>query len=412
VPDSSCHTFVQWIARRVDEELSATTQRHVARMSSDGRAPDTLERPMFDQGTSPPRRAAAGMQLNVRALTITAIAATLCACTGGDAATVPPAATPGAPGASYPHMPAIAPIGARIGRYMDVPEQARGPAVPPGQKYRLQDLGKGLYMITDNAYQSMFLVTDSGVVVVDAPPSYAEHVRDAVARVTSRPITHLVYSHSHMDHIGGARQLGGKPIIVAHDETARLLVRAADPNRPIPAVTFAQRFTLEVGGKVLELSYHGNAHEPGNIFIHAPAQRVLMVVDVVFPGWMPWRRFALAQDIPGYFAQVEEIGLMDWDTLVGGHVARTGTHTDVEAQLAFIRDVKQAAATALETTKPGEGLDPLDAGNPWAGFDDYIDRVAAQCVNTLTPKWSPRLAGFDVYVWDQCYAMEQSLRIE
>src|SRR5947207_15615748 len=30
------------------------------------------------------------------------------------------------------------------------------------------------------------------------------------------------------------------------------------------------------------------------------------------PGWMPWRRFALAQDVPGYFAQVEEIRKMDW----------------------------------------------------------------------------------------------------
>jgi hypothetical protein len=42
----------------------------------------------------------------------------------------------------------------------------------------------------------------------------------------------------------------------------------------------------------------------------------------------------------------------------------------------------------------------------------YIDRVAAQCVNTLTPKWSTKLGGFDVYVWDQCYSMEQTLRIE
>ncbi len=43
---------------------------------------------------------------------------------------------------------------------------------------------------------------------------------------------------------------------------------------------------------------------------------------------------------------------------------------------------------------------------------NYIDQVAAQCVNTLTPKWSNKPAGFDVYIWDQCYAMEQSLRIE
>ena len=53
-----------------------------------------------------------------------------------------------------------------------------------------------------------------------------------------------------------------------------------------------------------------------------------------------------------------------------------------------------------------------DKGNPWAFFDNYIDRVAAQCVTALTPKWSSRLAGFDVYIWDQCYSMEQTLRID
>ncbi len=263
-----------------------------------------------------------------------------------------------------------------------------------------------------NAYQSMFLVYDRGVVVIDAPPGYAAHIPHAIAEVSDKPITHIIYSHSHIDHIGGAKALGGHPVIIAQEETLRLLMRAADPNRPLPTVTFSDKYTLRVGNQVLELSYHGNAHEPGNIFIYAPAQRVLMVVDIVFPGWMPWRRFALAQDIPGYFAQVEEIRKMDWDTFVGGHVARTGTHADVDVQAEFNRDVKQAAARALETTKPGEGLNPLDKANPWAGFDNYIDRVAAQCVNTLTPKWSSRLAAFDVYIWDQCYAMEQSLRIE
>jgi hypothetical protein len=137
-----------------------------------------------------------------------------------------------------------------------------------------------------------------------------------------------------------------------------------------------------------------------------------MVVDVIFPGWMPWRRFALAQDLRGYFAQVDEIRRMDWTTIVGGLVARTGTRADVEVQAEFMLDVKQATASALATTTPGEGLNPLDQSNPWAGFDHYIDRVAAQCVNSLTPKWSPRLAAFDVWIWDQCYAMEQSLRID
>ena len=309
-------------------------------------------------------------------------------------------------------MPRIAPIGERIGKYSDVPAAARGPAVDPARGYRLEDLGHGLHMVTDNIYQSMFLVHRDGVVVVDAPPNYAASLPQAIAQVTDKPITHVIYSHSHTDHIGGTTLLGGIPIIIAQHETLNRLKRAADPNRPLPTVTFADRHTLEVGGAVLELSYHGNAHVPGNIFIYAPRQRVLMVVDVVFPGWMPWRRFAVAHDVPGYFAQVELIRRLPWVTLVGGHVARTGTHEDVDLQAEFMRDVKQAATAALASTESGVGLDPRDAGNPWAGYDNFIDRVALQCVNTVSPKWAQKLAAFDVYIWDQCYSMEQSLRID
>lgn len=318
----------------------------------------------------------------------------------------------GAAGEPYPAMPAIAPIGVRTGKYLNVPPSAQGAAIDPAKGYRLQNFGNGLYLITDNAIQSMFLVYDKGVVVLDAPQTLATYIPQAIAEITDKPITHIIYSHSHADHIGGVTALHSRAPIIAHEETLRLLRRDADPNRPLPTITFADKYTLKVGNQTLELSYHGNGHEPGNIFIYAPAQRVLMAIDLVFPGWMPWRRFAVAQDIQGYFAQVEEIQKMDWDTIVGGHVARVGTHADVDLQVEFLRDIKQAAATALATTKLGEGLNPQDKSNPWAVFDNYIDRVAGQCVNTLTAKWSPKLAGFDVYIWDQCYSMEQSLRIE
>ena len=314
----------------------------------------------------------------------------------------------------YSNMPVIAPIGERIEKYLPLNESSSGPAIDPKKGYRIQELGKGLYMITDNAYQSMFMVYETGVVVVDAPPPFALHILPAIAEVTDKPITHLIYSHSHIDHIGGTKSLNlnkGVPII-AHEETQRLLLRAKDHNRPIPTVTFQDKYTLKVGSQMLELSYHGVAHEPGNIFVYAPAQKTLMVIDVVFPGWMPWRRFALAKDIPGYFGQVEEISQMKWDLLLPGHVTRTGTHEDVALQLEFMNDLKNTAREALKSTKPGEELNPTDRGNPWAVFDNYIDRVVIQCVNALTPKWSTKLAGFDVYIWDQCYAMEQSLRID
>jgi glyoxylase-like metal-dependent hydrolase (beta-lactamase superfamily II) len=319
---------------------------------------------------------------------------------------------PGQPGSPYANMPQLAPIGVRTDRYLPIPQEDVTPAIDPAKGYRTEKLGRGLYMVTDNGYQSMFLVYETGVVVVDAPPGYSAHIRQAIAEVTVLPITHVIYSHAHADHIGGVTDLGGNPIIIAQEETRRLLEHAKDPKRPLPSITFKDSYTLKVGSQRLELTYPGSPHEPGNIFIYAPEQKTLMVVDIIFPGWMPWRRFALAKDVPGYFDQVAYIDTLPWQTLVGGHVNRTGTHDDVRRQLEFINDIKAAAAAALKSTPPGEEMAVEDKGNAWAVYDNYIDRVVVKCMNSVTPKWQPRLAGYDAFIWDQCYAMEQSLRID
>jgi len=70
-------------------------------------------------------------------------------------------------------------------------------------------------MVTEGAYQSMFLVYETGVVVVDAPPTYAARLRQAISEITPKPITHVIYSHSHTDHIAGTKLLAGGPVIVA-----------------------------------------------------------------------------------------------------------------------------------------------------------------------------------------------------
>jgi hypothetical protein len=66
----------------------------------------------------------------------------------------------------------------------------------------------------------------------------------------------------------------------------------------------------------------------------------------------------------------------------------------------------------LKSITPGKGLNASDRGNPWAVYDHFIDRVEVACVNQLAPRWSSKLAALDVYIWDQCYSMEQSLRLD
>jgi len=306
----------------------------------------------------------------------------------------------------------ILPPGVPNDRYLQVPASAKGPAIDPAKGYRLQPLGEDLYMVTDNAYQAMFLEYDDGVVLVDAPQSLARFIMTAIAEITEKPLTHVIYSHSHLDHIGGMEAIPGNPVVVAHEETRRLLRRSSDPRRPIPTEVFDEKIQLQFGKHRLDLAYHGNGHSPGNTFIYAPGQKTLMVVDIIFPGWIPWRHFALAQDLPGYFAAVETIKTYDFDVLVSGHVTRTGTRADVEIQSEFMRDIKAAAADALRTTQVGDGVSPRDASNPWAVYDVYMDKVIAKCVATLTNQWVTRMGGFDVFIWDHCIAMQESLQVE
>jgi hypothetical protein len=77
----------------------------------------------------------------------------------------------------------------------------------------------------------------------------------------------------------------------------------------------------------------------------------------------------------------------------------------------FLGDLHAAANEGLAGTKIGETMNPDDLTNPWAVYDNFIDRVTIHCVNKLTSKWKSRLAGFDVYIYDQCMWMEQCLRV-
>ena len=82
-----------------------------------------------------------------------------------------------------------------------LPATAIGPKIPP-KGYLVQQIRGGLYWLTDGAYQTMFMVTDKGVVAVDAPPTIGNNYLKAIAEVTNKPVTYVIYSHAHLDHIG------------------------------------------------------------------------------------------------------------------------------------------------------------------------------------------------------------------
>lgn len=302
--------------------------------------------------------------------------------------------------------------------YAPVPPGSFGP-MPNAEGYYAGQIQDNLYWVTDGFYQSMFLVHADGVAVVDAPPTIGHNLLRAIKAVTDQTgtppkVTHLVYSHFHADHIGASSIFGSDVVRVGHEETDRLLRQAGDPNRPAPDRTFKDRLVLEFGhGDRLELAHHGPNHTPDNIFIHAPRHQTLMVIDVVFPGWAPFKNLAVSQDIPAWVAAQDVALEYDWTTLVSGHLGRLGTRDDVDVQRAYVHDLDSSCRQTLASLDPTPFFAQYGpTGNAWAIFKAYFGAAAAQAAAPVTAKYLNKLGGADVFTIDNANTMFESLRID
>ncbi len=288
-----------------------------------------------------------------------------------------------------------------------VPAAALGPAIDPAKGYFVEEIRDGLYWVTNGFYLVMFLTTGEGVIVVDAPPTLGENLLKAISEVTDEPVTHVIYSHYHKDHIGAASMFPDDATYIAHQDTAARLARNGSP-LPAPTVTFEDTFTLNVGSQILRLSHHA-AHTPGDTFVYAPAQKVLMVVDLIWPGWVPFKQLVLAEDTPAFIRTLDRVLDFDFDTLIAGHVGRLGTREDVETQQEYIRDLQANTAKALQTIEFSAIAQQVGTENVWLLFDTFLDTVAQTCADATEPEWVGRLAGADLFTFDNCFKMVMSV---
>ena len=169
----------------------------------------------------------------------------------------------------------------------------------PGVYAALGDTGRG----SEGRPNAGFVVTDSGVVVIDAmaSPRQAEQLVQAIRSVTPQPIKWLVLTHHHPDHHFGAvvfRRLGAK--VIAHSDRRVLAseggedaliadwvrVVGLDAMRgfefaDVPDHSVTGMDTLRLGGRTLIITHPGAAHSAGDLMVWLPHERILFAGDVL-----------------------------------------------------------------------------------------------------------------------------------
>ncbi|WP_435197089.1 MBL fold metallo-hydrolase [Natronomonas sp. EA1] len=299
--------------------------------------------------------------------------------------------------------------GAGVQREFDpIPGNAQGPAIPE-TGYLVDQIGPRLHVIMDGTYQVVFLDTDEGVVLLDAPPSLGDKIQQGIAEVTDRPVTHFIYSHAHNDHVGNAAAFAGATYI-GNERTAALLDRYDDPNRPVPDETWDEEEELEIGGHTIQLSYRGQSHSDDTTYTYFEGQRALVVIDIVYPGWVPFQGFAAY--VPGFVDAHDHILAYEFDTFVGGHLTRLGTREDVRVQKQYVGDVfdaVRAAAREVSFAEATEGVNPADR---WASTGAYFDAVTENAVGRVVPAWEDRLGGVAAFAPSHCAAAFRAVRVD
>lgn len=281
-------------------------------------------------------------------------------------------------------------------------------AYAQGPEYELQEIKPGVYVVSAGGYNSMFLVTREGVVVVDAPPAIGDKIFAAVSEVSDRPITHLIYSHAHKDHIGAAN-LFQNVTRIAHNETARVLNERNDPNRPVPDMNFTREMNLPIGDQVLQLQYPGPYHQQGNIFVYLPEHKVLMAVDHVVPGGVPWKHLTNTPDVPALINSIDQALALDFDVFVPGH-GQTGTKQDTLVQQEYVADLRENAMAAINEVNFTEATRGINGSN--AMTEAYFNALTNSCANKIDSEWQGKLQGVAVWTDEHCERMIISTRVD
>ena len=232
---------------------------------------------------------------------------------------------------------------------------------------------------------AVFITTD-GVVVVDTKnPGWGEPILEQIRALTSNPITTLINTHSHADHVSGNVAFPASVEFVTH-ETTKTNMEAMRPytgrteppvnvfedanGRGLPTRTFTDRMSLGSGDDQVDLYYFGPAHTGGDAWVVFPSLRTLHAGDAFLGKRVPFLDAANGGSgvaIPDTLQKAHD-AIPDVDTIITGHGPQA-SWDDLNEWAAFNRDFLEMVRVGRAA---GRSVDEI--GDAWtvpAKYNDY-----------------------------------------
>jgi glyoxylase-like metal-dependent hydrolase (beta-lactamase superfamily II) len=160
-------------------------------------------------------------------------------------------------------------------------------ATPP-QTQNVAEIEKvkdNLYVIKGGGGNTAAFITARGVVVVDTKlANWGQAILDKIRSVTDKPVTMIINTHTHGDHVGSNNEFPPTVEIVAHENTKANMEKMpafqGDNAKFLPKRTYKDTLSLLDGNDRIDLYYFGPGHTSGDTIVVWPFLRTAHTGDL------------------------------------------------------------------------------------------------------------------------------------
>ncbi|HUA87103.1 MAG TPA: MBL fold metallo-hydrolase [Bryobacteraceae bacterium] len=265
--------------------------------------------------------------------------------------------------------------------------------------FQTHQLKPNVYWIEGGGGNSAVIIGDKGVIVVDAKTTAAggKELLDDIAKITPKPVTTVILTHSDGDHVNGLASFPAGVKIIAHENCKKEMEeavskggRGAPPADKLPTQVVAKnKETLRIDGVRLELLHWAPAHTSGDLIVFLPAEKIVFTGDIIaaqFPDALIHLEKHGSSE--GWITTAKGIVALNADQFVPGH-GNVQTKDDIQQRLSR---VEQKRAKIKELVAQGKSLDEIRAavgdpapaparGGRGPGFASFTEVVYRELTN-------------------------------
>lgn len=235
------------------------------------------------------------------------------------------------------------------------------PALAQDATRKFHHVAGDVYLFQNNFHMSLIVPTSEGTVRVDPINAEAgEWLNANLSEIADKPVTHLIYSHSHADHASGGSAHPDAEVI-AHEKVGFSL------HGTTPTVRVGDTHVMTVGEKTFELTNVGGGHDNHMLVAVVRPENVGFIVDIAAPKRLPFRNFGGA-NVDEWMDQIRAAMEIDFEIFAPGH-GIVGTKDDLNDVLAYLEDLR---ANVLVGLKAGKSVDALKVEVTMAEYSDWI----------------------------------------